>query len=150
MADENFDIMKPIDSDLDVESSIFDNEQAAATDTTQPLYTDTQYGFATKEEAELFSSISESSDSLNSSVGTAGSQVKYRNYNSVADIPPQLRGIVKPENEERKDGEWLPNRKVYFNDKEVHGKKKNRTIIFMCVCLFVIISFIVAGYVFAE
>lgn len=150
MSDENFDLMKPIDSELDIESSMFDDEPAASTDTTQPQYADTQYGFATKEEAELFSSISESTDSLNNNLVTTGSQEKYRNYNSVADIPPQLRGIVKPENEERKDGEWLPNTKVYFNYEEVHGKKKNRTLIFVVVVFLVVIAFIVAGFIFSE
>ncbi len=145
MSDENLDIMK-------LESSISGDKPATAADITKPRYADTKYGFTTQEEAELFSSIAESTDSLNNNVGTAGPQEKYRNYNSVADIPPQLRGIVKPENEERidKDEEWLPNAKVYFNYEEVHGKKKNRTLIFFVVAVFVVVALIIAGFIFAE
>lgn len=150
MANEDFDIMKPISAELDIEPTIFDETPPPANPAPDTRYIDTQYGFATKEEAALFSSISESTDQSDSYTAMSGTLNKYESYNSVANIPPQLRGVVNAENEERKNnGEWLPNRKVYYNGQEVHGKKKNRTIVFMIAVIGFIVAVVIASYIFA-
>lgn len=155
MADENFDIMKPISADLDIEKTMFDDQPVTApamTEMTESQQrTDANYGYVTSEEAQLFGAFSEeSSSACDSSVLNAQPPVSDNRFiqsiiNEAADMPSEVRSAMAKLNEERK-GEWLPKLSVRVNGREVYGKKKNCAIMVIGAVFLILISVVLFAF----
>lgn len=116
----------------------------------------TSFGFATAEEEALFSGMYDSSEqntaahpvlptSDTAPVQPTAAPIEMNTVVGDTDVPIEVLKAMEEEKAE-KEGEWLPKMTVRVNGRVVHGKKKNRAIIFMGVLLLIFVALFIFAF----
>lgn len=157
MSDE-FDIMKPIDTHLDVGKTMFDEPEPQAPQAPPSVHP--SYGHVTAEEQEFLSELPPQNNAACSgdmkaptvSATPVGDELREvldeMELLQLLDAERLSRGELVPKQDDSRD-EWLPRMTVRVNGREVHGKKKNAAIVSIVsfIAVFLVIFVVVAANV---